>query len=177
MNDDNKSCSVAYWMTLSCVPFPELCFHLWQMTTDAMNSYPDMSTPTSLQFIRIFGQFCYQFFPAIYFASFDGCISLAVAEPLWAICDWSFKMVMTSSLMEANFYTTAQRREYVMHAIEQVRTSLCLQMLCCRKPWRIGKSTVLVAFSLPMLFHPTIGLNISLRHCHIESHGLPSDIL
>jgi hypothetical protein len=61
--------------------------------------------------LRLFALLSYQVFPAIYFAAFDGVLPPSVTEPLWTLCDWCLKMALTSSLMEANFYTTAQRRE------------------------------------------------------------------
>lgn len=100
-----------YWMVISCVPFPELCYHIWRMLSDAIESSEPLSDRFSLSglyFVRVFGQFSYQLFPAIYFAAYDGCLPLYVSEPLWSICDWCLKMCMTSSLMEAEFFTVAQ---------------------------------------------------------------------
>lgn len=100
-----------YWMVISCVPFPELCYHIWRMLSDAIESSEPLSGRFSLSglyFVRVFGQFSYQLFPAIYFAAYDGCLPLYVSEPLWSICDWCLKMCMTSSLMEAEFFTVAQ---------------------------------------------------------------------
>lgn len=100
-----------YWMMISCMPFPELCYHIWRMLSDAIESSEPLSGRFSLSglyFVRVFGQFCYQLFPAIYFAAYDGCLPLYVSEPLWSVCDWCLKMCMTSSLMEAEFFTVAQ---------------------------------------------------------------------
>lgn len=101
-----------FWMFISCVPFPELCFHMWRMISDAIEALPPSNSTSALplHFMRCYGQFSYQFFPAIYFVAFDGCVPVHVTEPLWAICDWCLKMVMTSSLMEANFVSIEQRR-------------------------------------------------------------------
>jgi hypothetical protein len=112
-----------FWMAVSCIPFPELCFHMWCMISDAISTIPPVamgSSSAGLHFLRVYGQFCYQFFPAIYFAAFDGCLPLSISEPLWSLCDWCLKMVMTSSLMEADFFT-----------INQARLSFCVCRLDC----------------------------------------------
>lgn len=128
-----------YWMVISCVPFPELCYHIWRMLTDAIESSEPLSDRFSLSglyFVRVFGQFSYQLFPAIYFAAYDGCLPLYVSEPLWSICDWCLKMCMTSSLMEAEFFTAAQ-----------VRSSLTLSCPLMSKRWEQDNSRATAVIS------------------------------
>ena len=82
------------------------------MLTDAIETLDvAFTSPLSLYFLRVYSIFSFQAFPAIYFAAFDGVLPLAVSESLWATSDWALKMVMTSSLMEANFMTIEQRRD------------------------------------------------------------------
>lgn len=83
------------------------------MLTDAINTLDaDSPTPRSLYFLRIYSLFSFQAFPAIYFAAFDGVLPLAASESIWALSDWALKMVITSSLMEINFMTIEQRRDW-----------------------------------------------------------------
>eukprot|EP00892_Ulva_mutabilis_P012841 jgi/Ulvmu1/992/UM103_0019.1 len=119
-----------YWMTLACVPFPEVCFHLWSMLSDAIDALDvTFTSPRALYFLRIYSLFSFQAFPAIYFAAFDGVLSLAVSESLWALSDWALKMVMTSSLMEANFMTIEQRRDRSRRRLkERMRMSNILNL-------------------------------------------------
>lgn len=122
----------AYWMALSCAPFPELCFHMWRMITDAIESTPRATgkpPATSLVFLRVYGQLSYQFFPAIYFAALDGFLPLAVTEPLWSMCDWCLKMAMTSSLMEADYFSITQRRDYYSRLLDQARSYKTVKQL------------------------------------------------
>lgn len=80
------------------------------MITGALDAVDEEFTGTSpLKALRVYAMFCYQFFPAIYFAAYDGLLPTSAAEPLWSICDWCLKMVMTNSLMDANFLTIEQR--------------------------------------------------------------------
>lgn len=84
------------------------------MLTDAIDALDvTFTSPRSLYFLRIYSLFAFQAFPAIYFAAFDGVLPLAASESLWAMSDWALKMVLTSSLMEANFLTIEQRRDRV----------------------------------------------------------------
>ncbi|EFJ46446.1 hypothetical protein VOLCADRAFT_93268 [Volvox carteri f. nagariensis] len=68
-------------------------------------------------------------FPFVYFAAIDGALSLEISEPLWAALDWLTKMVYSSSLMEANFFTIAQRREFAVRAIEEANRLATIQQL------------------------------------------------
>ncbi len=95
-------------------------------------------------------QATYNIFPIIYFATIDGSIPLDVSEPLWSACDWWVaspaigslstshnalnrenrltKMVYSSSLMEANFFTAAQRRELAKAAEEKRKIEMIEQL-------------------------------------------------
>ncbi len=59
----------------------------------------------------ISSQVTWNLFPVIFFLSIDGWIPVDIVEPMWACVDWIAKMVFSSSLMEANFFTAAQRKE------------------------------------------------------------------
>ncbi|GAX78845.1 hypothetical protein CEUSTIGMA_g6283.t1 [Chlamydomonas eustigma] len=118
-----------FWYVTSCVPFPSILVHMWRMVTSAVEETPERSAKRSVKFIRIFSITTWNLFPIVYFGAIDGSFPLEVIEPLWAALDWLTKMVYSSSLMEANFFTIAQRREYMLKAVEEANRLQTIQQL------------------------------------------------
>ncbi|GIM02469.1 hypothetical protein Vretimale_7317, partial [Volvox reticuliferus] len=114
---------------MSCVPFPSILVHMWRMVSSAVDETMDPTSKRAIKFIRLFSITTWNLFPFVYFAAIDGALSLEVSEPLWAALDWLTKMVYSSSLMEANFFTIAQRREFAVRAIEEANRLATIQQL------------------------------------------------
>ncbi|GAX84124.1 hypothetical protein CEUSTIGMA_g11547.t1 [Chlamydomonas eustigma] len=111
------------WYIVSCAPFPFTNMRIWSMVTEAMGeSLNDLTSRRALHFMRVFSIITWNMFPVVYFTSIDGWLPVEVIEAIWACLDWLAKMVYSSSLMEANFFTIAHRRE-LMH----VRDSMLKQ--------------------------------------------------
>ncbi|KAG2442020.1 hypothetical protein HYH02_009812 [Chlamydomonas schloesseri] len=117
-----------FWYTLACVPFPAILCHMWRMVTHALDETQDPSSKRAISFIRVFSITTWNFFPIVYFAAIDGALPLEISEPLWAALDWLTKMVYSSSLMEANFFTT-HWRELTLRAIEEANRLATIQQL------------------------------------------------
>ncbi|KAG2440769.1 hypothetical protein HXX76_003625 [Chlamydomonas incerta] len=117
-----------FWYTLACVPFPSILCHMWRMVTHALDETQDPSSKRAISFIRVFSITTWNFFPIVYFAAIDGALPLEISEPLWAALDWLTKMVYSSSLMEANFFTT-HWRELTLRAIEEANRLATIQQL------------------------------------------------
>ncbi|GLI63472.1 hypothetical protein VaNZ11_006446, partial [Volvox africanus] len=118
-----------FWYVMSCVPFPSILVHMWRMVSSAVDETMDPTSKRAIKFIRLFSITTWNLFPFVYFAAIDGALSLEISEPLWAALDWLTKMVYSSSLMEANFFTIAQRREFAVRAIEEANRLATIQQL------------------------------------------------
>ncbi|KAG2487120.1 hypothetical protein HYH03_014233 [Edaphochlamys debaryana] len=118
-----------FWYVMSCVPFPSILVHMWRMVSSAVDETMDPVSKRAIKFIRLFSITTWNLFPFVYFAAIDGALSLEISEPLWAALDWLTKMVYSSSLMEANFFTIAQRREFAVRAIEEANRLATIQQL------------------------------------------------
>jgi len=118
-----------FWYVMSCVPFPSILCHMWRMVSSAVDETVDGASKRSIKFIRIFSITTWNLFPIVYFGAIDGSIPLEISEPLWAALDWLTKMVYSSSLMEANFLSIAQRREFAVKAVEEANRLQTIQQL------------------------------------------------
>ncbi|GAX79210.1 hypothetical protein CEUSTIGMA_g6650.t1 [Chlamydomonas eustigma] len=118
-----------FWYVMSCIPFPTILVHMWRMVSSAVEETPEPAAKRVVMFIRVFSITTWNLFPIVYFGAIDGSFPLEVIEPLWAALDWLTKMVYSSSLMEANFLTIAQRREYMFKAVEEANRVHTIEQL------------------------------------------------
>ncbi|KAG1665331.1 hypothetical protein FOA52_011744 [Chlamydomonas sp. UWO 241] len=118
-----------FWYFASCAPFPTILVHMWRMVEASLVEVSEPSSRHSIKFIRLFSITTWNAFPVVYFVSVGGALPIDTIEPVWAVLDWVTKMVYSSSLMEANFFTIAQRRESVIKAVEEAHRLRTIEQL------------------------------------------------
>eukprot|EP00798_Chlamydomonas_sp_ICE-L_P018023 gene18023-24435_t len=116
-----------FFYIITNLPFPEILLHMWRMVTSAINE-ADPSSVRFLLFMAVFTEVTWIIFPIVYYASIAG-MPLYLSEPLWSLTDWLTKFVFASSLMEANFFTLAQRRAETMKRVEDGHRSATILQL------------------------------------------------
>lgn len=116
-----------FWYIVTNLPFPEILLHMWRMVTSATNE-ADPSSVRFLLFMAVFTEVTWIIFPIVYYAAIAG-MPLYLSEPMWSLTDWLTKFVFASSLMEANFFTLAQRRAEMMKRVEEGHRSATILQL------------------------------------------------